>query len=136
MLITRLLFVAIAALLLGFAVWRETHLLRGTMVERHYWGAFSQLVIFLSFDFLAVVFLSYLLAALIPILGVLSQPVYVRLGLSAFLVGVTAAGLGEAVAEAKRAFTERRHLRMGISVALGGAGLICVVIVYLKFLRG
>jgi hypothetical protein len=135
MLITKLIFIAVAASVLGFAVWREIRLLRATIAERQYWGSFSQALIFLSVDFLAVVFLSYLLGTLSPSLGRLSHPPYARFGFSSLLVGITAAGLGEAVVEARRSLAEKKHVRFGTSLALGATGLACAVVLYLKFLR-
>jgi hypothetical protein len=133
--IPRLVFIAITVGLLVFALWREARLLKTTLTEHRYLGVLSEVFIFGSVDFLVIVFLSYQLGMVLPALGVLSGPNYVRFGLSGLLLGLTVSWVGQAAVEARQSFLKHNYPRFAISLTLAVVGAAAAVLVYFKFLR-
>jgi hypothetical protein len=135
MLNPRFIFIAITIALFAVAIWREVHLVRAALAARKYLHVVSELLLFGSIDFLTIVFLSYIAGTIRPALSFLSTPLYVRLGLSGLLFGLTVAGAGAAAVDARQSFAGRNTLRLATSIVFGAMGIVGAVLVYLKFLR-
>lgn len=136
MLIAKLVIIALTVALLGLGIWQEVRVVKLAVAERQYLHVVSALLILGSVDFLAIVFLSYLLGMVIPALDGLSTPRFVRLGLSGLVVGLTVAWVGQAGIEATQSFKERKYWRFTTYLALAMLGVAAGALVQISLLWG